>query len=113
MRKKIATIIILTSGEDNFLFKKAEHIKEEYNQEFNEYSTMKLKAHIVAINDKTDRSYIDKFVDAMPALDAFTIRKKIMDVSPDVDLTYEFMAKDGYKFSANLTLGIDFFFPNT
>ena len=113
MRKKIATIRLLTSGEDNFLFKKAELLKEEYNQEFNEYSTLKLKAHIVAINDKTDRSYIDKFVDAMPALDAFTIRKKIMDVSPDVDLTYEFMAKDGYKFAANLTLGIDFFFPNT
>ena len=113
MRKKVVTVKLLTSGDENLIFKKAESIKEAYGNEYSEYNTMKLKAHIVAINDKTDRSYIDKFVDAMPALDAYTIRRKIMDVSPDVDMKYEFTAKDGYKFIANLTIGIDFFFPNT
>jgi hypothetical protein len=112
MRKKTITFRLLTSGEENKIFKKAEAIKEAYNEEYSQYSTMKLKASIVAINEKTDRTYIDKFVDAMPALDAFTIRRKIMDVSPDVDMAYEFVAKDGYKFTANLTVGIDFFFPN-
>lgn len=111
MRKKTATIRLITSGEDNIIYKKAEAVKEAYNSEYSEYSIMKLKAYIVAINEKTDRSYIDKFVDAMPALDAFTIRKKIMDVSPDVDMGYEFTAKDGYKFFTNLTIGVDFFFP--
>ena len=113
MRKKIATIRLLTSGEDNLLFKKAEAYKEASGADYSEYSTMKLKASIVAINEKTDRSYIDKFVDAMPALDAFTIRRKIMDVSPDVDMAYEFQTKDGFKFNASLTVGIDFFFPGT
>ena len=56
--------------------------------------------------------YIDRFVDAMPALDAFTIRRKILDVAPDVDMAYEFVTKDGYKFTANLTIGVDFFFPS-
>ena len=113
MRKKTVLFRLLTSGEENILHKKAEAIKEAYGEDFSQFSTLKLKASIISINDKTDRSYIDKFVDAMPALDAFTIRKKILEVSPDVDMTYEFMAKDGYKFKANLTLGIDFFFPNT
>jgi len=113
MRKKTVTFRLLTSGEETLLSKKADAIKEAYSAEFTEYSTMKLKSHIMAINDKTDRSYIDKFVDAMPALDAYTIRRKILDVSPDVDMTYEFMAKDGYKFMANLSVGIDFFFPST
>ena len=113
MRKKVVTIKLLTSGDENLIFKKAESIKEAYGNEYSEYNTMKLKAHIVAINDKTDRSYIDKFVDAMPALDAYTIRKKIMDVSPDVDMQYVFTAKDGYSFTANLNVGVDFFFPNT
>ena len=49
----------------------------------------------------------------MPALDAFTVRRKILDVSPDVDMSYEFTAKDGYKFKTQLTIGVDFFFPNT
>jgi len=113
MRKKIVTFRLLSSGEDTHIFKKAEAIKEAYSYEYSEYNTLKLKSHIVAINEKTDRSYIDKFVDAMPALDAFTIRKKIMEVSPDVHMDYEFTAKDGYKFTATLSVGIDFFFPNT
>jgi hypothetical protein len=113
MRKKIATIRLLTSGEENLLYKKSQAIQEAYGEDFNQYPTMKLKAHIVAINEKTDRAYIDKFVDAMPALDAFTIRRKIQEVSPDVDMSYEFMAKDGYKFFATLSVGVDFFFPST
>ena len=113
MRKKTVVFKLLTSGEDSQIFKKSEAIKEAYSEEFSQYSTMKLKAHIIAIGDKTDRLYIDKFVDAMPALDALTIRRKIMDVSPDVDMDYEFSAKDGYKFKAQLSVGIDFFFPAT
>jgi len=113
MRKKTVTLRLITSGEDATLYKKAEQIKLAYGNEVSDYSTMKLKSHIVAINDKTDRSYINRFVDAMPALDAVTIRRKIMAVSPDVDMKYEFTAKDGYKFEAFLTLGLDFFFPST
>jgi len=113
MRKKTVKFRLLTSGEETMLFNQAEAHKEAYNQEFNEFTTNKLKSHIVNINEKTDRTYIGKFVDAMPALDALTIRKKIIDVSPDVDMDYEFKAKDGYKFKAQLTVGIDFFFPST
>lgn len=113
MRKKNVIFRLLTVGEENIIFKKAEAIKEAYSLEFSEYNTMKLKAHIISIDGKTDRTYIDKFVDAMPALDSLTIRRKIIEVSPDVDMTYEFVAKDGYKFNATLAVGIDFFFPST
>lgn len=113
MRKKTVTFRLLSGGDENRLEKKAEAIKEAYGTEFSEYNTMKLKAHIVSIDDKTDRMYIDKFINVMPSGDAFTIRKKIAEVSPDVDMKYEFTTSDGYKFFANLTVGIDFFFPNT
>jgi hypothetical protein len=113
MRKRIIKFKLLTSGEDNIIFKKAKSIQEAYGEEFNQYSTMKLKTHIVSIDDKTDRSYIDKFVDVMPALDAYTIRKKIQEVSPEIDMKYRFKAKDGYEFEATLSIGVDFFFPNT
>ena len=112
MRKKTVTIKLLSSGDVAKLQRKANDIKDAYGQEFSDFSTMKLKAHIVAINEKTDRSYIDKFVDAMPALDALTIRRKILDISPDVDMQYEFTASDGYKFKSYLSVGMDFFFPN-
>lgn len=113
MRKKTVEFRLMNSKEDNDLFKKAESIKEAYGEEFSQYSTMKLISSIISIDGKTDRSYIERFINAMPALDAYTIRKKILDVSPDVDMTYEFTAKDGYKFEATLSVGLDFFSPNT
>jgi len=113
MRKKNVVFRLLTSGEETMLFKQSEAEQEAMSLEFSEYSTMKLKAHIVSIEGRSERSYISKFVDAMPALDALTIRRKIQEVSPDVDMDYEFTAKDGYKFNAQLSVGIDFFFPNT
>ena len=113
MRKKTVKFKLLTAGEETMLFNQAEAHKEAFGQEFSEYSTLKLKSHVVSIDGKTDRSYIGKFIDAMPALDALTIRRKIIDVSPDVDMEYEFKTKDGYKFKAQLSVGIDFFFPST
>ena len=112
MRKKTVTIRLLTSGEEAKLLKKANEIKDAYGLEFSDFTTMKLKAHIVGINEKSDRTYIDKFVDAMPALDALTIRRKIQEISPDVDMGYEFTAPDGYKFKSYLSVGMDFFFPS-
>ncbi len=113
MRKKTVIIRLLSSGEENMIQKRAAAQQDAYGTEFSEFNTMKLKAHIVSINGKEDRTYIEKFVNVMPALDAYTIRKKILEVSPDVDMKYEFVTKDGYKFSANLEVGIDFFSPST
>ena len=112
MRKKNVKFKLLTSGQERQIMKKAENIQEAYNLEHNEYSTMKLKAQIVEINGKRDRSYIEKFVDAMPLLDTLTIKRKIIDVSPDIDMSYEFKTSDGFKFTAQLSIGIDFFFPS-
>lgn len=112
MRKKTVKVRLISSGEDTLIFDKAQEIKEAYNNEFSEYNTDKLKAEIVSIDGKTDRTYINRFVDAMPALDSLTIKRKIMEVQPDVDMEYEFTAKDGFKFKAKLQLGVDFFFPS-
>ncbi len=112
MRKKLVKFRLISSGEDVTIFKTAKEVQEAYNHEFSEYNTMKLKAHIVSIDENSSRDYINRFVDAMPARDAMTIRKKILEVQPDVGMTYEFMAPDGFKFESNLQIGLDFFFPS-
>jgi hypothetical protein len=112
MRKKTVTFRFMSTSEENRLLLKANAIQEAYSLEFSDFQTMKLKSHIMGIDGKTDRSYIDRFVDAMPALDALTIRKKLIDVSPGVDMRYEFTTADGFKFNAILSVDIDFFFPS-
>jgi hypothetical protein len=111
IRKKKIRFKLLTHREEELLLKKAEALQIEYNEDFNSYNTMRLKASIYSIEDNTDRSYIGRFVDAMPAGDALSLRKKIMNVSPDIDLKYNFKAPDGYEFEGYLSIGVDFFFP--
>lgn len=111
-RGKNVKFKLLTASEEKNLISMAENMMEAYNKEYSEYGTLKLISQIVDINGNTDKSYIRKFVEAMPALDALTIRKKIAEVSPDVDMSYEFVGKDGFKFTSSLVVGVDFFFPN-
>lgn len=111
-RKKTAKFRLLSSGEDTAIFNQAEELKRAFGQEFSEYNTIKLKASVMEIGGNRSPEYINKFIDVMPAKDALTIRRKILEVQPDVDMKYEFTAKDGFKFVANMSIGIDFFFPD-
>lgn len=113
MRKKLVRFRLLNDKQEKEIFNKCEAIKEAYNKNYSNFNTEKIISHIISIDGKSDRDYIRKFVTAMPALDAYTIRKKILEITPDLDLTYEFKTKDGFKFKSKLQLGIDFFFPNT
>lgn len=113
MRKKTVKFRLLTYNEDNLIYKRAEARQAEFNEEVSKYNTFKLIASIVSIDDNTNRDYIEKFIHAIPALDALTIRRKIIEVSPDIDLQYSFVTNDGYEFKANLVLGVDFFFPGS
>jgi hypothetical protein len=111
MRKKWVKFRLITDRELKNILRQAETKKDATGQPFLELLSMRLKAAIVSIDGKTDRSYINKFVDAMPALDSLTLRRKIDEVTPDVDYKYEFISPAGYTFEANVSLGVDFFFP--
>jgi len=112
MRKKLVKFRILTSGEEEAIRKNADSIMQQYGEEYAQYSTLKMKSAITSIDGNGDRNYINKFVDAIPAYDSTKLKKKYNDVSPEFDMGYEFTAKDGYKFTAYLMVGSDFFFPN-
>lgn len=111
MRKKWVKFRLVSDREIKQIHRQAESKKDASGQEFLELLSMRLKGSIVSIEGKTDRAYINKFVDAMPALDSLTLRRKIQEVTPDVDYSYEFVSPAGYTFTANVSIGVDFFFP--
>lgn len=111
MRKKWVKFRLINDNEFKKITKQAEIQKDATGEEFLELMTMRLKAAIVSIDGKTDRAYISKFVDAMPAKDSLTLRNKIDEVSPDVDFKYEFTSPMGVTFEAGVQLGVDFFYP--
>jgi hypothetical protein len=112
MRQKHVKFRMLTAKDSKKIVNDVDRMKEAGYTDIDEYGTMKLKAHVVDIEGKTDRGYINRFIDAMPAGDALKLRRKILEITPDLDLMYEFETKDGYKFKAPLVMGIDFFFPS-
>jgi len=112
MRNKIVKFRLLNDKELREVINKAELIQQTYNQLFAEISTLRLKTAITEIDGNRSKDYIHRFVDAMPAGDALKIRRKMEDVTPGVDLTYEFIAPDGVTFRAPLAMGLDFFFPS-
>lgn len=111
MRKKWVRFRLITDRELKNVLKQAETKKEATGQQFLELLSMRLKASIVEIDGNKDRQYINRFVDAMPALDSLTLRRKIDEVTPDMDYKYEFVSPAGYAFEASVSLGVDFFFP--
>lgn len=112
LRRKKIKFKLLNSREEKEAKKTAEHIQHEYKTEFPEYTPIKLKMSVVEIDGKTDKTYISKFIDAMPLGDSIALKRKMNEVSPEFDMKYTFTASDGYKFDAYLMVGPDFFFPN-
>lgn len=112
MRKKKIKFRMLNAADSKKIIADVEHMQEAGYTQVAEFTSRKIKAHIVEIDGNSDRGYIDNFVNAMPAGDALKLRRKILDVTPDLDLLYEFTCSDGYKFKAPLVMGIDFFFPS-
>ena len=73
--------------------------------------TTRLKYQITSIDDKTQKSDIDKFVDnEFLAMDARAFRQYVNDIAPDMDLRFEHTS-GGEKFKVDVPLGIDFFWP--
>jgi len=112
MSGKTIKFRLLTSGEEEFIFENAIEIKKTYNKDYDTFGTDLLKARIQSIDGKTDKEYIGKFVDVMRAGDVNVIKRKYLEVMPDVDMSYEFSTKDGFKFMSKLSVGEDFFFPS-
>ena len=112
MRNKIVKFRLLNAKNSKKIIDDVEHQVEAGYSPVAEFSSMKLKSHLVDIAGNTDRGYIINFVNAMPAGDALRLRRKILEVTPDLDLLYEFTCSDGYKFKTPLVMGIDFFFPS-
>ena len=74
--------------------------------------TTRLKYQIQSVDGNKEQSFIDNFVDnEFLALDTKAYRKHYGEVSPDIDMIFDFTNKDGKTTKVDVPLGIDFFWP--
>jgi len=76
--------------------------------------TTRLKHTIVAIDGDTDKATIREFIDTeLLAIDSRALRNYIKDLSPDVDLTFNFEGEDGTIVNnVQIPIGVGFFWPD-
>jgi len=76
--------------------------------------TTRLKHTITAIDGNTDNNYIREYVDnQLLAVDSRALRNYIKNISPDVDLTFNFEGEDGTVVNnVQIPIGVGFFWPD-
>ena len=79
-------------------------------QVFHIHLTTRLKHQIVSIDDNTDQKEIDNFVDnEFLALDTRAFRKYLDEITPDIELKFDYTSQTGNLHKIDVPLGIDFF----
>ena len=64
-------------------------LKEVNDSEFTRIMTNNMQLQITAVNGNTDREYIRKYINQMPARDSLMLRKYINDNKPGIDFDIE------------------------
>ena len=91
------------------LFKKQG--KKESDEVKKDLST-RIKNMIISIDGNTDREYINKF--KMLSLDSLEFRKYIKQITPDIELTWEFTCNHCERLNTSaIPMTVDFFWPTS
>ena len=64
-------------------------LKEVNNSRFNKLITNSLQLQIMSVNENTDREYIHKYINSMPAMDALSLRKYVDKHRPGINFDIE------------------------
>ena len=67
----------------------SEKLKKANESKFTRIMTNAMQLQIVAVNGNTDREYIRKYINSMPARDSLMLRKYINDNRPGIDFNIE------------------------
>ena len=73
--------------------------------------TTRYKNQIISVNGDTDKSVINEFVDSMLSKDSLSLRKKMNEITPDIDLTQQ-IELGGDEVTVEIPMTVDFFWPS-
>ena len=106
------TFKLLTHGDERKIEKELKGLKK-INKKSNPELTTRLKHILTSINGDTEPKAIRNFVDnGLLAVDARAFRKAYTEISPDVDMKFDFVDSRGEEREASLPIGINFFWPD-
>lgn len=106
------TFRLLTHGDEQKIERELKGLKK-VNKKSNPELTTRLKHIITSVNGDSEPKTIREFVDnGLLSMDARGLRKYYGEISPDVDLTFNFIDNEGEDKEASLPIGLTFFWPD-
>ena len=101
---------VLTASDEKKIESAAENKKKMNLPETS--STDLLKIMIVSVNGEDDPMFINAFIDKMPALDSRLLRKIYSEITPKVDMSFEYYCQSCNETSVvEVPLTSEFFWP--
>ena len=106
------TFKLLTHGDEKQIEREIEGLKK-LNKDGSFDVTTRLKYMITSVNGLTEKKDIREFVDNyLLAKDARELRKKYIEVQPDIEFKFTHTDEIGREEDVPLAIGLDFFWPD-
>ena len=111
MSGKLVRFKFLTGADEEEVLRQAE-AKRKAGMQVDNLVTSRLQFHLVAVDGKSDRGEIIKFIRSMPARDSLTLRKHIAQHEPGIDMKASIDCQAcGARSEVQMPLGASFFWP--
>jgi hypothetical protein len=116
--KRTIVFQLLTESKEKYIQRQLKNLKKTNRKVGDKTSkelTTRLKTMILSVDAETDKKYINDFVDnELFAVDSRAIRTHIKKVSPDIDLTFEFISDEtGERRRLSMPMDVTFFWPES
>ena len=106
------TFKLLTHGDEKQIEREIEGLKK-LNKDGSFDVTTRLKYMITSVNGLTEKKDVREFVDNyLLAKDARELRKKYIEVQPDIEFKFTHTDEIGREEDVPLAIGLDFFWPD-
>ena len=110
--KRIITFKLLNSKDEKSIASEIKARKKISKENSSELTT-RLKHMILSVDGKSEKSYINNFVDnEFLSVDSLAFRQYLTSITPDVDMTTTVIDSNGKEAEVTIPVTVRFFWPN-
>ena len=104
----------LLSGNDEKTISAEIEARKKINKDVSVELTTRLKQMILSVDGKTEKSYINNFVEnEFLSRDSYALREYLVDITPDVDMSVKITNSAGKEVEVAVPITVRFFWPST
>jgi len=103
----------LLSGNDEKIISAEIEARKKINKDVSVELTTRLKQMILSVDGKTEKNYINNFVDnEFLSRDSYALREYLVDITPDVDMSVKITNSIGKEVEVAVPITVRFFWPS-